>query len=57
MADFDAWKAKLAERAEYGSLAPVVVDLADPRRALREAGWGGADAPDESPGAGVGRGV
>ena len=56
MADFEAWKRKLAARAGPGSLAPVVVDLADPRRAMREAGWGGADAPDEPPGTGVGRG-
>lgn len=53
---YEEWKRKLSARAEAESLPPVVVDLTDPRRARREAGWGGSEAADEAPGTGVGRG-
>lgn len=33
-----------------------VVDMTDPRAAMRAAGWGGEHAPAEPPGTGVGRG-
>lgn len=57
------WIAKLAARAAGGSgsranpaMVPVVVDMTDPRAAMRAAGWGGVGAPEEAPGTGVGRG-
>ena len=63
MSAFETWRKKLAARAEGESSpaprpAPVVVDISDPRRAMREAGWGGEDATasSEPPGTGVGRG-
>jgi hypothetical protein len=58
---FEAWQAKCAERTAAGGStapAPAVVDMTDPRAAMRAAGWGGEDATasSEPPGTGVGRG-
>lgn len=59
MSSFETWRRKLATVGATNTVAtpaPVVVDMADPRAAMREAGWGGEGAPPEAPRTGVGRG-
>lgn len=56
MSGYEAWKRKVDAASAQSTPVPVVVDMADPRAAMRAARWGGEGAPAEAPGTGVGRG-